>query len=144
MRTYYRGPDAYVTDEQFVWLLHPSRVFAIRDLHDVVIVQRPTGPARTNVPLLIGGPAALAVAGWSLLGAGAIAVAIAVAVVALAATAVARQLRPARRELRASYRGVDVVLFASAETTTFGKVTRGLRRALETSGPTAIGYHLVS
>jgi hypothetical protein len=43
MRTYYRGPDAVVTSDFFVWRTTPAREFAIRDLSHVGIAH---GPAR--------------------------------------------------------------------------------------------------
>jgi hypothetical protein len=93
MRTYYRGPDAVVTSELFVWLTRPARIFVIRELRDVGI----TGTAVDR--------------GW---------------------------WRTGRwSELRASYRGSDVILFAGTDTRVFNQIARALRRALEEARPHA-------
>ena len=38
-RTYYRGPDAVVTDQLFVWLTKPTRSYVVRDLRNVGLVR---------------------------------------------------------------------------------------------------------
>jgi hypothetical protein len=40
-RTYYRGPDAVVTDRFFIWHTTPTKGFDIRDLQHVGLVQPP-------------------------------------------------------------------------------------------------------
>jgi hypothetical protein len=37
MRVYYRSVDVMVSEERFVWLTAPPRVFGIRALHDITI-----------------------------------------------------------------------------------------------------------
>lgn len=37
MRVYFRSVDAVVTENRFVWLTEPMRVFEIRALHDISI-----------------------------------------------------------------------------------------------------------
>ena len=51
MRTYYRGPDAVITDTHFVWQSPTVRIFAIDDLRDVRLVR-----------VVAGGPSVVAVA----------------------------------------------------------------------------------
>ena len=45
-RTYYRGPDAVVTSEVFIWRTTPPKIFVIRELKRVGIVRvtRPNSP----------------------------------------------------------------------------------------------------
>ncbi|MEJ3749364.1 DUF6232 family protein [Actinomycetes bacterium KLBMP 9797] len=134
MTVYYRGPCVLITHQVFR-VLHPHpRVYAIRDLSDVYVVEE-RGPSPVPVTLGSSGlagvaavvvatsgldlPAALALAGGaSLLVAG-----------ALAGACV--RIRAHRYELRARHRGASVLLFATADQRAFGQVRRGLVRALE-------------
>lgn len=98
-RTYYRGPDAVVTDRLFVWHTAPTKSFIVQDLQNV-------------------GLALFATAFW--------------------------RMRPRRWELRATYQGHEVILYASCDTRVFNQVARALRRAVEDTRRPAAGYGLAS
>jgi hypothetical protein len=70
MRIYYRGPDAFVTDERFVWRTAAPRIFAIRELHRVVLVRDNVVNPRSGAALAVAvALAAAAAAGWVVAGA---------------------------------------------------------------------------
>jgi hypothetical protein len=141
-RIYYRGPDALVSDDRFVW--HPTtapQVFAIPDLRNVGLVQapsrvRPYAPAFAVVAL------AAAAAGWLLLPDPTIYV---LAFLGLAVPGVAMMWRePGRWELHAQYRGTAVVLYSSPDPRVFNQVSRALRRAMEDRRRTSWGFGLAA
>jgi hypothetical protein len=144
MRTYYRGRDAHVTEEHFVWFTSPPKTFRIRELHDVVLVRgRPKVISRPGSRLAGGGIVLLA-AGWPLAVApGAVTATLIVLAGAGVAAAAYRIRRPQHWELHAHYRGRPVVIFSGGNLQAFNQITRGLRRALESSGPRR-GYELAS
>jgi len=109
-RTYYRGPDAVVTDRLFVWHTTPAKGFAIQDLRNVGLVR--TGAVAVAVPFLL-------LAGFS-------------------------GVRSRRWELRATYRGHDVVLYSTSDTRVFNQVARALRRAVEDARPPIRRHQLAS
>ena len=136
MRTYYRGPDALLTDEHFVWRTPTStRIFAVGELRDVGLV-RGEGIAATPGAMIVSaiGLVTLTVASWSLVGpavgyaAAALAVVIAMIVVTSGRRRAARTWR-----LQATYRGLSVTLYSSADLQRFNQVARALRRAIEVS-----------
>lgn len=135
MRTYYRGPDALVTQERFVWETAPSRTFAVHALDDVVLVRCnvPAGRSGTAVPVAVV-LTALAGAGWLLAGPVVGAAVGFLAVLAGAAALVTRPHRSVREwQVRATYFGSPVTVYASADERVFNQVTRALRRAKEDS-----------
>lgn len=131
-RTYYRGPDAVVTSDVFVWRTAPPKMFVIRDLRNVGISH--SGARRR----LHGASAAagLAGAGWSVVDTPAVIAAVVLAV-ATAGVVVAARLRrrPRLWEVHATYRSDDVLIYASADARVFNQVTRALRRAMEDNRP---------
>jgi len=148
-RTYYRGPDAVVTDKHLVWRTTPERVFVIRELRDVGLIRvdgfRDADRSRPYIVHVVAGtlvlvvamatvlpyrPAALALAG------------LAVAVPTLWATVRSRQRQRGRWELRATYRKTPVLLYASTDDRVFNQVVRGLRRAVEDARPPSDEYRL--
>ncbi|GGN70278.1 hypothetical protein GCM10010112_36650 [Actinoplanes lobatus] len=141
-RIYYRGPDALVSDDQFVWHPHSApQVFAISDLRNVGLVQAPSR-IRPYAPALAAGALAAAVAGWTLLPDPAIYVLV---FLGLAVPGVAMLWRePGRWELHAQYRGTAVVLYSSADARVFNQVSRALRRAMEDTRRTPWGYGLAA
>jgi hypothetical protein len=143
MRIYYRGPDILITEEAFVRRAAPQQIFLIRELHNAVIARGDVGRARPHT-LHIGGAALImVVAAWPILDTpAAFAAAALIVAVPGAAVIAGRRLTPRRFELRATYQGHEVMLFASSDETTFNQVGRGLRRALEDSGPPASSYGL--
>ncbi|HEV8568711.1 MAG TPA: DUF6232 family protein [Actinoplanes sp.] len=140
-RTYYRGPDAVVTDQFFVWRTTPTKSFVIRDLRNVGLLRSPSDGLRPYTVHVAGGALVLVGAAWTALGTPA-AYALGFLAVALPTTfAVARlRMRPRRWELRATYRGTRVVLYASPDARVFNQVARALRRAVEDARP-PVGNH---
>jgi hypothetical protein len=141
MRTYYRGPDILITEEAFVRRAAPQQIFLIRELHHVVITRAGrTGPGTLQIG---GGAVVLAAVAWPILDTPSAFAAVAMIIaVPSAALLAGRRLRAQSFELRATYKGRDVLLFTSSHETTFNQVGRGLRRALEDSGPPASSYGL--
>jgi hypothetical protein len=128
MRTYYRGPDAVVTDTHFVWRTPTVRIFAIADLEDVRLVRSvPGGPSGVAVALGFGLLVALA-AGVRFGMIAAIPLVVAVVVLAFAAR---RRGGGHAWEIRARYRAQEVTLYTSADRRIFNQVTRALRRTIE-------------
>jgi hypothetical protein len=133
MRTYYRGPDALVTDEHFVWRTRTSRIFPVRELRNVGLVRDHVVDRRPDVALVAAaGMGVFAVMMWTLAGP---VVGSALGFVSLIAATVAVTTRQGRTvrvwQVRATYRGMDVVLYSSPDARVFNQVTRALRRALE-------------
>jgi hypothetical protein len=135
-RTYYRGPDAVVTSELFVWRTAPARTFVIRELRNVGIARCEVDRSRPHTTQAFAGSAALAAAVWPMVDTPALiaAVLLALAVPGAAVAAVWR-LRPRCWELHATYRGGEVVIYASTEARVFNQVARALRRAIEDADP---------
>ncbi|WP_189080397.1 DUF6232 family protein [Mangrovihabitans endophyticus] len=141
-RTYYRGPDAVVTDELFVWLNRPMTSFFVGDLRFV-------GRSRQDRvspywAFVAAGAAVLVVGAWTVFGASAAyilgAAAMAAPLIAVVAT---RRSSPPHWELRASYHGSEVVLYASSNERVFNQVSRALCRAIE-ARPSVRGYGLAA
>jgi hypothetical protein len=137
MRTYYRGPDALVTSERFVWRT-ASRIFAVPALENVVLVRCNVPAHQANVAL----PVALVLiplAGASWLVAGPV-VGAAIGFLAVLAGAGALAVQPRRTvrewQVRATYFGTHVTVYASTDQRVFNQVTRALRRAREDGRPT--------
>jgi hypothetical protein len=135
-RTYYRGPDAVVTDQLFVWLTKPSKSYVVRDLRSVGLVRAEGSRLRFYTPHVATGTLVLAVAVWLTFGSPAAYALGALAVAVPSTFAVARMRARARRwELRATYRGGRVLLYASSDVRVFNQVVRALRRAVEDARP---------
>jgi hypothetical protein len=141
-RIYYRGPDALVSDDRFVW--HPTatpQVFTIPDLRNVGLVQAPAR-VRPYAPAFAVVAIAAAAAGWILLPDPAVYV---LTFLALAIPGVAALWRePGHWELHAQYHGVAVVLYSSADARVFNQVSRALRRAMEDRRRTSWGVGLAA
>lgn len=137
MRTYYRGPDALVTDEHFIWRTSSSHIFAVGELRNVGLVRggvaakHPTG-ALIIVVLLV----AASAAGWATFGAP---VGYSLAALSLTVTALAlatlRQQAAHIWHLHATYRGLEAHLYSSPDPRVFNQVARALRRSIEDSRP---------
>jgi hypothetical protein len=145
-RTYYRGPDAVVTDKFLIWRTMPARSFVVRDLRNVGIVRSEDDRLRPYTAHVVAGSLVLIVAMVTVMDYSPIAYAlgaVAVAVPTLWAAARART-RPRRAELQATYRGSRVVLYASSDVRVFNQVTRALRRAVEDARPPLDDYDLAA
>jgi hypothetical protein len=130
-RTYYRGTDAVVTDERFVWLTSPAKMFVVRDLHNVGLVRRNAGLHRYTASAA-GVTLILAAAAWTTFD-HPIAYALGIVGIAIpgAAAAISWRVAPRRWELHATYRGREVIIYASADERVFNQVSRALRRSME-------------
>jgi hypothetical protein len=144
-RTYYRGPDAVVTDRLFVWHTTPAKGFVVRDLRNVGLVRSEADRLRPHTAHVAGGALILVAATWSVFDTPAAYATgvLAVALPAAFATAT-RRLRPQRWEMRATYRGYEVVLYASSDVRVFNQVARALRRSVEDCRPPAGSYKLAA
>ena len=141
-RIYYRGPDALVSDDRFVW--HPTTapvVFAVPDLRNVGLVQAPAR-VRPFAPVAVAVIVAMAAAGWILLPDPAIYVLVFLGLAILGVAMAWRE--PGRWELHAQYRGTAVVLYSSSNPRIFNQVSRALRRAMEDRRRTSWGYGLAA
>lgn len=141
-RTYYRGPEVVVTDRLFVWRTTPTKGFVVRDLRDVELVSPHRTPyaAYAAVAVVI-----LAIATWALIdSSAAYATGAAAAAVPPLFVFAGRRMRPQRWELRATYRGYGILLFASSDSRVFNQVARALRRAVEDCRAPAGRYRLVA
>ena len=132
MRTYYRGPDAVVTSELFVWRTTPAKMFAIRELQRVGITSTAVDRNRPPTVQAAAGSVALAVAIMPTVETPAM---IALGLLAITIPGIAMtawwRCRPRLWELHATYRGSEVILFAGTDVRVFNQVTRALRRAIE-------------
>lgn len=145
MRTYYRGPDAFVTADRFVWLGETPKMFPVRDLREIHLVenaaQRPAGVAvATGAGMLT-----FAGAAWLALG-----MIVGVAVSALAVSVVVVAVRSRRswggRSYRvvATVRGARTVIYEARDPRVFNQVTRALRRAVENDRRSPDDHRLVA
>jgi hypothetical protein len=146
MRTYYRGPDAVITDTHFVWQTSSMRIFAIDDLEDVRLERTvAAGPSGAEFALWLGLFVLAVAAGLKFGVAAALPVVAALVVVVL----IALRKRAGRAwEIRARYRAEEVTLYSSFDPRVFNQVTRALRRTIERrslrhSRSAAAGRHLV-
>jgi hypothetical protein len=130
MRTYYRGPDAVVTDTHFVWQSPSVKIFAIEDLSDVRLERTVAGgPSGVEFALGLGLLTLGVVAGLKF---GMMAAApLVVAVVAVALLALRRRAGGHAWEIRAHYRTQEVTIYTSPDPRIFNQVTRALRRTIE-------------
>ncbi|MFF5080653.1 DUF6232 family protein [Actinoplanes sp. NPDC000266] len=140
-RTYYRGPDAVVTDDYFVWRTTPVRSYVVRDLRNVGQLRAVAEPA-SSVRVSVAAALTVGVigAGWTVLEPPhAYAIGLVAVTVPVACTLPSMFRRRGGRawELHASYRGVEVVLYSCGEERQFNQVKRALRRAMEDARPPA-------
>jgi hypothetical protein len=132
MRTYYRGPDAVVTDTHFVWQSPTVRIFAIDDLHDVRLVRIVAGgTSGVAVALGFGLSVVAVVAGLRF---GVLAAAPLVAALAVLFLVGTRKRGGPAWEIRARYRTREVTVYTSPDPRIFNQVTRALRRTIERRG----------
>ena len=145
MRIYYRGPDALITDERFVWRTAAPRIFPIRELRRVGLVRDDVPDPRSGAAMVgAAGLGTAAAVAWVSVGTtvgGALGV---LAIVTLLAAVTARQLRTVHMwRLQATYRGQLTIIYESTDERVFNQVTRALRRAVEDASPTPTGRDLV-
>jgi hypothetical protein len=128
VRTYYRGPDAAVTDELFIWQAGVTKAFVVAELRDVGQVRQERsrlGQVVAAVLLTAAGAAWVRLelpARWYA-GIGALVLALVVA---------GWPPRTRSWSLRAAYRGAEqVTLYTSADARVFHQVSRALLRAIQ-------------
>ena len=144
-RTYYRGLDAVVTDKLFVWRTKQTKGFVVRDLRSVQLVRSHGSRVGPYAAPIVGGAVVLAAALWTTLGGQPALYAVGALTVAVpAGFAVGSRLRPQLWELRATYHGTHVVLYASSDARVFNQVARALRRAVEDARPPSDDHDLVA
>jgi hypothetical protein len=144
-RTYYRGTDAVVTDRLFVWRTTPTTGYVINDLRNVGLVRADADRLRPYTTHVVVLTVILGAAAWTVsqtpaayfLGFLAVAFPTVFVVAAI-------RTRPRRWELRANYRGHEVILYASEDVTRFNQVTRALRRAVEDARPPSGDFDLAA
>ena len=134
MRTYYRGPDAVITDHEFIWTTHPGRAYSVGQLHDAGIVcdSRPGAP----MTILLTGGLLGGAAIYAAMFLGPVGLATAAGLILLLTLAVAALagLRPHRtRHLQAQYLGRTTLIYSSSDTRVFNQVARALQRTIEDS-----------
>jgi len=129
MRTYYRGPDAVITDTHFVWQSPSVQIFAIDDLKDVRLERTvAAGPSGAEFSLWLG-LFVLAIAAGLKFG---VPAALPVVAVLVVVVLVALRRRSGHAwEIRARYRAEDVTVYTSLDPRIFNQVTRALRRTIE-------------
>jgi hypothetical protein len=118
-----------------VWRTGISRIFSVRELHDVGLVRDDAVDRRAEIALVAtAGMIGLSLTTWMLAGR---VVGLALGFVSLIAVTVAVTTRQRRTvwQVRATYRGVDVVVYSSPDARVFNQVARALRRALEVNRP---------
>ena len=142
-RTYYRGPDAVVTDRLFVWRTTPTKGYVVRDLRNVQLIHTRDRLGPYAAPLA-GGTLVLAAALWTMFGSPAMYALGALAIVGPAGVAIGIRMRPRRWELRATYRGARVVIYASSDARVFNQVVRALRRSVEAARPSSDDHGLIA
>lgn len=129
MRVYYRGPEAVVTSEYFVWRGSTTKTFTIRDMRNACVArQEGDGPVRYLVAtiaafLLVTAAATAWTSRWW--------TAPLIASPVFVAGLVFWQRRPATWRLEADHRGQTETLFTSADARVFNQVSRALQRAIE-------------
>jgi hypothetical protein len=146
MRTYYRGPDALVTDDHFVWRTSSTKIYAVGELRNVGLVQgRIAASPPAAVLVTAAGLFATAAVSWTAFGVAAGYSVAALAVFITAATLAARHQRATRVwHLQATYRGIEVTLYSSSDVRMFNQVARALRRSIEDSRRTSTTYGLAA
>ena len=146
MRIYYRGPDAHVTDERFIWRTETPRVFVVRELHDVVVVRRIRSDRGPDLAMVVSAVfATAAVLSWLVAGVIVGAVVAAVAITVASGAVATRRHRPSHYwQLRATYATAEVVVFEAADERVFNQVKRALLRSLEDGGPARADLRLTA
>jgi hypothetical protein len=129
MRTYYRGPDAVVTELRFVRHQPDARFFLIDDLDNIRLLRTGAGgPSGSEVAVALGLLSASAATWYSF---GPMAGAPVTAVAAVLAITTLRLRHRREWQIRATYHGHEVKLYACTDSQTFNQVARGLRRSIE-------------
>ena len=146
MRTYYRGPDALVTQERFVWRTSSPRIFVVRGLQHAVLVRCNVPDRRPSPALLVAlMMTVLATVSWMLVSPTVGAVLGFLAVLTAVATLATQPRRTVYEwQVRATYQGAHVTVYASVDQRVFNQVARALRRAIEDGRPSRANHGLAA
>jgi Family of unknown function (DUF6232) len=133
MRTYYRGPHAFVTADRFVWRLDTPKIFALSELRDIRrVVHVPQGRRTDAVLVAAAGSMAFAAASWVVVGPVIGAVAVGLSIIAAMVAASTRRFRDTRSyRVVATVQGARTVIFEARDLQVFNQVTRALSRAVD-------------
>jgi len=146
MRIYYRGPDAFLTDEHFSWNGPEPVNFALRDLREIGRVR--SVAAGIGLGTVLAGLAALALflAGWLVVApATAYPLSLVVVVAAAVATMAVRKRRTVSLwQVQATYHGSRVTVYASTDERVYNQVTRALCRAIQDGRSASMPYRLAA
>jgi hypothetical protein len=135
MRVYYRGPDALITESQFIWYGEVPRTFSINDLRGARMTRRQVkGTWATTTAAAAAGTALVLAPGYFILPTLTERLSLVGVAVLIVIAAIVRTRTGSRWELIASYPGRQVTIYEANDFTTFHQVVRGLGRVLE-SGP---------
>ncbi|MFD0518784.1 DUF6232 family protein [Paractinoplanes durhamensis] len=135
MRVFYRGQDAVITEQQFMWLTGTLRSFDIAPMRRVWVVKRDarvTGPRAEVVASAVMAATGIGVSAM-FVDVPLVRLSLAGVAVALVAIATFRRRTVPCWEIRTLYRGRETTIYTTRDETTFNQVKRGLNRALETS-----------
>ncbi|MEU7904083.1 DUF6232 family protein [Actinoplanes sp. NPDC049118] len=145
MRIYYRGPDAFLTDEHFIWNGSERADFVIRDLREVGRIRSVAAGLSTNTVLVVTTALAFFVAGWLMVApAAAYPLSLVVVAASVATLAVRQRRKVSLWQVQATYRGSRVTIYASSDERVFNQVTRALSRAIEDARSSSAPYRLAA
>jgi hypothetical protein len=134
MRVYYRGPDALITESQFIWLAESPRAFAVNELRGAHITRRQVKGAWAPATAAAAAATALVLApGYAMVHSLTGRLSLVGAAALIVILALIRSRTGSHWELIASYRDRRVTIYQAFDATTFNQVSRALGRALESS-----------
>jgi hypothetical protein len=129
---YYRGPTALITDRTFLAWCPGRQRFAITELYDVHVVRGGADRLALSTTRVAGMSAAVALAALPFVDASTALVVLGVLVLVPGTVSGACwRFNHPEYELRATYHGRLIRLYASRDPQTFGQVRRALLRVLE-------------
>ncbi|GID95448.1 DUF6232 family protein [Amorphoplanes digitatis] len=144
MRIYYRGPDAFLTDEQFTWNGPERADFNIRGLREVGRVRRDATGLSLRTLLLVGAVLAFATAGLMVAPSAAYSVIPVALAAAMTTVVIGGRRKVSLWQVQATYRGSRVTIYASTDERVFNQVTRALSRAIEDARSPAAPHRLTA
>jgi hypothetical protein len=145
MRIYYRGPDAFLTDEHFTWNGPEPANFAIRDLREVGRVCSVAAGIGIRTVLVAGSVLAVFVAAWfAVAPAAAYPLSLGVVAAGIVAMVVRRRRTVSLWQVQATYHGSRVTVYASTDERVYNQVTRALCRAIQDGRPAPVPHRLAA
>jgi hypothetical protein len=145
MRIYYRGPDAFLTDEHLTWTASGRSAFVIRDLREVGRVRSVAAGLSTGTVLAVIVALAAFVAAWLVVApAATYPLSLAVFAAAVTTLVVRRRRKISLWQVQATYRGSRVTIYASSDERVFNQVTRALSRAIADGRSSSAPFRLAA